>query len=289
MIRKASVFTIAVLLCVGLVSSAFYVMEDGERKKVAPAEQAQENAAAQSPVSRSDSSVSTSDSDATDFNGSKFVSVMGDTLEGGLDMSGFGLTGLPVPDDPSDAATKEYVDESNSSVDMDNYATEGFVLDLVGNSSVDSVDLSGYATEEYVNDRVSDISVNTGSNRSETGSEEDTVLNDSVTVSDEELRVGSNETEMDLTVSGDLDVDGSIEGVNMSRDSDKTVWSYSFATDPNGTEVNLPSGVETPYTVTATSINSLADTGVFNKTAEGFTVVSSKFTKVDVQVAENTG
>jgi hypothetical protein len=209
---------------------------------------------------------------------------MGDTLEGSLDMSGFGLTGLPVPDDPSDAATKEYVDESNSSVDLDNYAKESFVLDLVGNSSGDSVDLSGYATEDYVDERVSDISVN---NSSDAGSNESLTLDDNVTVSEGELRVGSNQTEMDLAVSGDLSVGGSIEGVNLSE-SDKEVWSYSFATDPNGTDVNLPSEVGTPYTVTATSINSLADTGVFNKTEEGFTVVSSEFTRVDVQVAENT-
>lgn len=304
MIRKASVFTVVFLLCAGLVSSAFYVMEDGERKKVAPAEQAQENAAAQSPVSSSGNAVSQDGS--TEVNSSNFVSVMGDTLEGSLDMSGFGLTGLPVPDDPSDAATKKYVDDNrfsnvslegyateefvldqidNSSVDLSNYATEGFVLDLVGNSSDSSVDLSGYATEEYVDEKVSDVSADTGPNSSDSGSGKSSTL-DNVSVSDGVFRIGSNRSEMDLSVSGDLSVGGGIEGVNLSED--QTVYSYSFATDPNGTEVNLPSEIGQSYTVTATSVNSLADTGVFNKTSEGFSVVSSEFTKVDVQVAENS-
>ena len=259
--------------------------------------------------STSTSSLDSSTQDSTET----YVDVTGDTLEGPLDMSGFGLTGLPSPDDPSDAATKSYVDDVNSSVNLENYATESFVLDLVSNSSDNSVNLSGYATEDYVDNRVSEVSVNSSSSGStldfasgielgEASAFEDSLAagRDAETLgvnsfafgtnssaAENEFAVGSEEERVDLSVSGDLNVEGSLEGVNVSG-SQKSVYSYSFATDPNGTDVNLPSEVEEPYTVTATSVNSLADTGVFNKTAEGFSVVSSEFTKVDVQVAENS-
>ena len=270
MIKKLFILACVFLLFVGLGSSAFYVMEDGEKKKVVPSEQAQENTAQQSTVAKKTSSDS-------------FVEIAGDTLEGSLNMNGFGLTGLPSPDDSSDAVNKEYVDtrlSSSSDFSLENYATKSFVLDLFENSS--GTDLDGYATEKYVDQKVSDID---GSNSSEETSPRQDL--EGIDVNESKIVIGQD-NETDLNVSGDLNVEGSIGGLNSSTSSKKNVWSYSFATDPNGTEVNLPSELESEYTVSVTSVNSLADTGVFNKTDKAFKVVSSKFTRVDVQVVRSS-
>jgi hypothetical protein len=105
-----------------------------------------------------------------------------------------------------------------------------------------------------------------------------------------------------LTVHQGLDVKGTknfVEGYNETHDivytsseSGEAVveWTDSRSVSTEGTRVALPhhllevmSGRE-DYHVIATPVNSLADVGVFNKTASGFTLKASGDTEVDLHV-----
>jgi hypothetical protein len=314
------IFVACLIFSVFTVSSAFYVMEDGERKKVTAADQTQSNAGPQSSVSGSEENSSNRSSSP---NGSNFVDITGDTLQGALDMSGFGMTGLPSPDRPSDAATKGYVDEQsnptpvNVSPNLEEYATEDYVDSRISPNS--SVDLSSYATEEFVEKSISGLenSGNTSpSTLSETlsrgnvvdrrllfpdglmfGEDSEAVENSFAVGRNAEASAGNsfalgensevNSSNTFSVGSEKKPVNVEVSG-NLSVDGeigikkDKEVWTYSFAADSKGTEVMVPDSVGEGYAVSVTPVDSLADVGVFNKTEEKFYVKASEFTQVDV-------
>lgn len=112
-----------------------------------------------------------------------------------------------------------------------------------------------------------------------------------------------------LNVTGNLSVDENlevyggtknfVEGLNdtheivyTSSESGEAVveWTDSVNVSTEGTRVVLPThlqevmSMEEDYHVLTTSVNSLADTGVFNKTGEGFTLKASENTEADFHV-----
>ncbi|MFB6147401.1 MAG: hypothetical protein ABEJ66_00815 [Candidatus Nanohaloarchaea archaeon] len=252
-----------------MASSAFYVMKDGERVKLG----AKDKSSRDRGVSKN-----------------RFVEITGDTLKGALRMAAYEITGLPQPDSPSDAATKRYVDEK---------------LAALANESDVSWSLSDVLADGNVADRAiafvggillgegtaaSDTGIAVGRNASATGNhsvalgtgsealaENSVAIGRNASVNESgTLRVGSSSREMSLEVTGNLSVSGEIEGLER--------WTDTVRADSNGTRVELPSGFEANYTVSATPVGSLARVGVFNRSSSGFTVKSSKSTEVDLVV-----
>lgn len=152
--RKLALLTLTVFLMTGLVSSAFIEVENGEAKKA-------DNTTVQT--------------QAQSQNSQSFVSKTGDTLRGALDMAGFGITGLSAPENDTDAATKNYVDQvianksdSNlTNVNSSNFATEAYVNSRIANSNNSTnstLNTSNFATKNYVDQVLGNTSSNsTGS------------------------------------------------------------------------------------------------------------------------------
>lgn len=59
----------------------------------------------------------------------------------------------------AELATKKYVDDAISNVDLSGYATKTYVDNAVSNIEIPEVDLSSYATKTYVDSAVSNIEI----------------------------------------------------------------------------------------------------------------------------------
>lgn len=283
---KKSITILTILTVLISLSSAAFVTIDPEGK-------------GKNKVNKSMSAASHKNTPSTS-NSQNFVNITGDTLEGPLDMAGFDLTGLSTPDDPSDAATKSYID---------NYATKDYVDSKISSTSNKTVvenevvsNLSKVLEKGNLLDKRLRLpnGLMFGANSSAIksafaiGSNSQALAHNSIAVgenvtvnSTDTMKVGSDSQKIDLDVSGDISVGGELEGLqNNYSVQKKEVWSYSFASDNNGTTVSVPEEVGN-YSVSVTPIDSLASVGVFNKTDSTFVVKSSKFTSVDVMITES--
>lgn len=293
MIRgKLAAFLFSVLMLAGAVSAGFYVIEEGEKKKVGPSKE-----------SKAEVSPRTTSRDRGLLDPSMFVNISGDVMQGALDMSGFGLTGLPSPENPGDAATKEYVDDNAVSVETGNASPEtsgiGEVLQE-DNQASKSLDMGFHGLLKVGN-------INPGGNGLRIGGPADFMGNDLFS-SQGELRLDDEVSVAgDTRIQGDLVVEGELEDVNASSTGDRsgnitgtvvenvteitkvierTPFSGTVETGVNGIRVSVPEKYRnTSYTVTATPVDSLEDVGVFDQNSTGFTLRATASTEVNYMVS----
>jgi hypothetical protein len=250
---KKIVFTIAILLMTGLASSAFITVDEGETGSANNTVETQAQPQSQ--------------------NSQSFVSITGDTLRGALNMAGFGITGLPTPVEPQDAATKQYVDtvagNGNSSSSIPG-------LEQVLSQNNVALSSIGFANGVMLGTGSSAESGGVAIGRNAKALAENSLALGKNAVADESglAVIGSEENSMDLKVTGDLEVEGS-----------SGTWTTSVNATSEGTHVNLTKIVSGDgYTVSATPVDSMERIGVFNKTSTGFDLRSTGETRVDIAV-----
>lgn len=289
--KKVLGLGLVLILLTGLSFSAFYSIEKGKAEKAG-------FRAAGDESSNQKTSDSTIDSNAS------YLPLSGGTLSGMLDLAGNRLTGLPSPEDASDAVNRAYLESRLEDVNTSS-VTGDSSSNISGSSEYSTPGISDVLDEDRDIGRnllfpgglkfgegavTADNSFAFGEDANASGRNSFVFGEDAETNQDNTFSIGSSDRRMNLEVSGNVTVDGSLRDAETgSADSGnassnaKKVWSYSFAVDNNGTEVSVPAELrDSEYAVSVTPVGSMASTGVFNKTDNQFFVKADKFTNVDV-------